>query len=116
MGAKKDPGVTLARAAIVTLEDKLAQDVVLLDLREVTTFTDYAIVVTGGSTPHLKAMSDSVSKDLKHQGQPAYRRSGTPESGWMLLDYVDVVIHIFSAEKREYYSLETLWEQAPRVS
>lgn len=116
MGARKNPGLTLAKAAMAALEDRLGESILLIDLREVTTFTDYVIIVTGGSTPHLKAMSEAVSKSLKQQGHPAYRRSGTPESGWMLLDYMDVVIHIFLEEKRSYYSLETLWEEAPRLS
>ena len=116
MGKKKHAGLALAEAAIELLEDKIGEQITLLDLREITSITDFVIIVTGGSEPHLKAMSESVSAELKHQGHPAFRRSGTPESGWMLLDYVDVVIHIFLEEKRSFYSLETLWEAAPRLN
>lgn len=76
--------------------------------------TDYYIVVTGGSPPHLKALFDEVQQVLKHEdGIHCYRRSGNAESGWLVLDYVDVVIHIFSRENREYYAIEDLWRGAP---
>ncbi len=74
---------------------------------------DYMLVVTGGSPPHIKALYDEVQKSLKQKGVQAFRRSGTPDSGWMVIDYVDVVIHIFLPETRDYYAIETLWEGEP---
>ena len=74
---------------------------------------DYALVITGTSPPHLKALFDEIQVKLKQEDVQAYRKTGDPTSGWMVLDYVDVVIHIFATEAREYYAIEKLWEAAP---
>jgi len=81
----------------------------------VSTLADYFFFVSGTSAPHLKAIADSLDIELKKKGQPVYRRSGDAESGWLLLDYVDVVVHIMTIEARAYYDLESLWSDAPRV-
>ena len=60
-------------------------------------------------------MADTCDKEMRTEGAKAYRQSGTPESGWMILDYLDFVVHIFSEKAREHYALETLWKDAPRV-
>lgn len=77
--------------------------------------TDYYVIVSGSSGPHLKAMYNEVEQQLKGEGVLPYRRSGDPFSGWLVLDYVDVILHILSREKREYYAIEELWDNAPRV-
>ena len=77
--------------------------------------TDYHLLVTGTSPPHIKALSEEVDRVLKDQGTRCFRKSGTPESGWVVADYFDVVLHIFSPEQRAYYALETLWADAPVV-
>jgi ribosome-associated protein len=71
------------------------------------------LVVSGTSPPHLKAMFEAVQHELKVRGAWCYRKAGAPESGWMVLDYVDVVIHIFSPAARRYYAVEELWARAP---
>lgn len=73
------------------------------------------MIATGASAPQLKAIATAVQRALKDAGMPPYRHSGTPESGWMVLDCVDLVIHIFSPEAREYYGVETLWAKASRL-
>lgn len=78
--------------------------------------TDAYIVVSGSSPPHLKALFNEVQHQLKQKGVACYRRSGDPECGWMVLDYVDVIIHIFLETTRQYYAVETLWERGPAPS
>lgn len=97
------------------LEDKKAQDTVVLDVREDSTITDFYVVTSGMSSPHVKALFGDIQHQLKQEGVQCYRRAGTPEAGWMVLDYVDVIIHIFVPETREFYAIESLWEQAPRI-
>ncbi len=97
------------------VDEKKAVDPVVLDVRGVSSITDYFVVSTGTSPPHLKALSEGVEIPLKHAGVKVYHRSGTPESGWIILDFVDVVVHLFSAELREYYALEKLWSDGKVV-
>ena len=110
------PALELARLARVALEEKKGRNIVLLDVRDISNLTDYALIVTGSSGPQLKALAVGVQQALKKVGMQAYRHAGTSDSGWVVLDYVDVVIHMFSAEARIYYAVETLWEKAPRLA
>ena len=87
----------------------------MLDVRDLSSVTDYYLICTGTSIPHLKALSEEVDVTLKHEGSPCFKRSGTPDSGWIVIDYVDVVVHVFSSETREYYDLERLWKDAVRL-
>ncbi|MDE0838603.1 MAG: ribosome silencing factor [Kiritimatiellae bacterium] len=98
------------------MSDRLGEDIHLLDVRDVSPMMDFSIIASGTSTPHLKAMYEDIQKQLKKEGVAVYGRSGVAGSGWMVLDYVDVVIHIFSREMREYYGLESLWDGAKRVA
>lgn len=96
------------------LEDKHGRDIVTLDVTDRSEVTDYYILVSGGSPPHLKALCSEVEHALRQDGVRCYRRAGDPESGWLVLDYFDVVIHIFLEETREFYALEELWSgEAP---
>ena len=107
----------LALAAAHTAEENRGQDVVVLDMREITPIFDYFVLVTGSSRRQLHAISEEIDHcledDLKdnRMGIEGYR-----ESRWILLDYGTVVIHIFDEEMREYYALEQLWNQAERVA
>jgi len=91
----------LAKNLAQVMEDTKAQDVKVYDVRDTSGFTDFFVVATGAAAPHLKALVKALPK--------AYRVSGDPESGWIVSDYVDVVVHVFSAEARAYYALEKLW-------
>ncbi len=87
----------------------------LLDVRKVSSVTDYFLIATGTSAPHLKALAEDVDVQLKGNGVRSYRHSGDAESGWIVLDYVDLVVHLFTPEVRAYYDLERLWKDAPRL-
>lgn len=88
----------------------------MLDLRDISTFTDYFVLCSGTSEPHLKAIAGEIEERLKkdHAVRPA-AVDGFPASQWIVLDYLQVIIHIFHAEKRAFYSLEDLWSDARRV-
>ena len=107
--------IELGKKICQMLDEKKGMDIAFIDVQEVSGVTDYFVVVTGSSPPHLKALFTDLQHRLKQEKIHCYRRAGDPESEWLVLDYVDVVIHMFSAEARQYYALETLWEGAPRL-
>ncbi|NQU41259.1 MAG: ribosome silencing factor [Lentisphaerae bacterium] len=107
-------GRALADRAAEMLSEKQAVELLLIEAYGHSTLTNYILLANGNSPPHLKALLTDLQHRLKQEGVHAYRKSGTPESGWMVLDYVDVIIHIFSPEARAYYALEDLWPEAPR--
>ncbi|GAW92395.1 ribosome silencing factor [Calderihabitans maritimus] len=106
----------IALAAAEAAEEKKAKDIVVLDMQKVSLITDYFVIATGNSTTQVQAIVKEIEKKLKEQGIPLLRREGYREARWVLLDYGSVVIHIFQPEEREFYSLERLWGDAPRVS
>ena len=112
---RKNEALALAKKAQEILEDKKGEDILLLDVKK-SGVADYFLLVSGTSAPHLKAMADEVQYVLKHAGIPCYRRAGDQESGWIALDYIQVIIHIFSDKMRHYYSIEDLWTKAPHRS
>jgi ribosome-associated protein len=105
--------IEIANLARRSLEEKKGRDIVLVDVRQRSSVTDYYLIATGTSAPHLKAMLNEVHVALKKRKVAAYRSAGSPDSGWLTLDYVDVVIHIFSPAARRYYAVEELWARAP---
>ena len=92
--------------------DKQASDIVLLDTQNVCSFADYFVVCTGESNRQLKAIIDAVSTQLKQENVRPLHEEGTPDSGWILLDFGSVIVHIFDATQRDYYQLDKFWEQA----
>jgi ribosome-associated protein len=95
--------------------DVKAQDIVELDLRGVLGYTDYFVIATGGSDRQVKAIHDRIHENMKKDhGLLPRRVEGLGESRWILMDYLDVIVHIFTAEAREYYRLEQLWGEAPK--
>ena len=101
-----------AREALLS---KKGTDILIVDVRETSTVTDYFVLATGATAPQLKAMVNAVVSELRQEGMMCHRRSGVPDDGWMVLDYFDVVIHVFQTEVRAYYAIEELWAAAPRV-
>ena len=98
------------------IEDKQAVDITLLDLRQVSVLADYFILCTSESTRQTRAILDAVALDLKQSGTvPLHPPEGDPEAGWTLLDYGDVVVHIFDGPTRQFYNLEELWRDAQVV-
>jgi ribosome-associated protein len=90
---------------------------VVLDLQGISSFTDYFVICSGTSEPHLKAIAGEIEDRLKQDnGVRAVSVDGFPASQWIVLDYLQVIVHVFRQEKREFYSLEDLWSDAPRVA
>tara|TARA_B110000014_G_C20113134_1_gene586968 strand:+ start:1727 stop:2026 length:300 start_codon:yes stop_codon:yes gene_type:complete len=93
-----------------------AGEIVLLDIAQTSGFADYFILATAYSTPQFRALCSDIENYFAELGEPIHHREGEPEGGWTLLDFRDVIIHIFSPEKRDFYQLETLWgEKTPVV-
>lgn len=105
----------MARQAVAAAGDKQSSDIVLLDARSVCSFADYFVICTGDAQRQLSAIYDEVEHSLKRQGVLPHHHEGTIESGWLLLDYGDVIVHIFGAPEREYYQLDELWREATPV-
>ena len=99
------------KVVVDALAEKKAVDVKTYDVRGVSGLCDAFVVATGTAAPHLKALIAGTQRAMKEAGISSYRTSGDPESGWIVVDYVDVVVHVFSPEARAYYALERLWEK-----
>jgi ribosome-associated protein len=108
-----DRAIELATAAAIAAEDKLATDVVALDVSEQLVITDVFLLASAPNDRQVKAIVDAIEESLLHMGAKPVRREGTREGRWVLLDYVDIVVHVQHAEEREYYSLERLWRDCP---
>jgi ribosome-associated protein len=103
----------LARHVVDVLEDKKAEDIILLDLRPDAIIADFFVICNGSSDRQLKALAEYVREATKERfARLPYSVEGTAESGWMLMDYGDVVVHLFLKEKRRYFDLEGLWREA----
>jgi ribosome-associated protein len=103
----------VSRAAQCALERK-AQNVVALDLRGISTATDYFVIGSGSSDIHVRAIADHVIEEMKKEGVRAGHVEGLEGGRWVLVDYIDFVVHVFHPSAREFYQLETLWGDAPR--
>ena len=100
--------------AIEAAFDKKAQDAVVLDLADICSFTDYFLICTGTSTRHNQTIAEAIEDTLRQDGVRPLHVEGHKEGEWILLDYVDFVVHIFSARAREFYDLERLWRAGKR--
>ena len=99
----------IALLAAKALDDKRAKDIVVLKVDEMTVITDYMVIATGRSVPQVKALAENVEEELAKADVFAKRREGYTEGRWCVLDYGDVMVHIFHEQDREYYQLERLW-------
>jgi ribosome-associated protein len=108
----REKAIAAARAAA----SKLAADIVILDVRNLIVITDYFVIATGGTARQVRTIVDAVEKALRDAGDRPVRREGQGEGRWVLLDYVDVVVHVFAQEERGYYDLERLWRDAPTLA
>ena len=111
MKGSRDLACLAARAA----SSKQGQDVVILDVRELITITDYFVIASGTSERQVKSIADELQDELRNHGAKPVRREGEAGSPWILLDFVDFVVHVFHQEQRDYYRLESLWSDAPVV-
>ena len=115
LGGENLDSTDLAQLVVEVASDKLAADIVMLDLRQVAPFADYFVIMSAESSRQIEALEKDITQALKEEQVRRFRREGTPASGWVLIDFSDVVVHIFGPEERAYYDLERLWSSASQV-
>ncbi|MEG2203742.1 MAG: ribosome silencing factor [Oscillospiraceae bacterium] len=104
-----------AKQVATLLDNKKAQEIKVLHIGTLTSIGDYFVVATGGSTTQVKALADEIETKLSADGLTPKRIEGYNSASWILMDYYDVIVHIFLKETREFYALERLWSDAPIV-
>jgi ribosome-associated protein len=114
-GKARAEGLDRALLAARTAEDNRGSDIVVLDMRELTALFDFFVIASGTSRRQLHAVSEEIDRVLAEEGDTRLGIEGYGESRWILLDYGDVVVHLFEPETRAYYALEQLWGRAKRV-
>ncbi|MEX1046929.1 MAG: ribosome silencing factor [Actinomycetota bacterium] len=105
----------VARAAARAASEKQGERTVILDVRNLIVITDYFVVTSGSSERQVRTIAEEIQKSLAESGARAVRREGESEGKWVLIDYVDIVVHVFGEEERDFYDLERLWRDAPRL-
>jgi len=106
----------IAQRLVDILSDRQAEDITQIDISKVSTFADYFVIATAGNVRQMNALIDTLDREMKQAGVEMGSKEGDPESGWVLLDFEDVIVHLFSQEQREFYDLEGLWSRsAPLV-
>ncbi|MFC2005217.1 ribosome silencing factor [Chloroflexota bacterium] len=115
MEAEPLEALVVAHKAVEAASDKQASDVVLLDTRGVCSFADYFVICSGESARQIKTIYEEVEHVLKKEGILPHHYEGTLDSGWLLIDYGDVIVHIFAPFEREFYRLDELWSEATPV-
>jgi ribosome silencing factor RsfS/YbeB/iojap len=110
------PGTALARAVAQAADMKKAENIIILDVRGISMVTDFLVIASGTSMPHIRAIRNEIAERIREdRNEKPHSSQGMAESHWMLLDYGDVVAHVFLADMRENYALEDLWGDAPRL-
>lgn len=108
-------GLELARICSRIAADNKAEDVVTLDVRNMSSFTDFFVIMSGRSTRHVQALAEGLENELRSKRIKTSRAEGLQEGKWVLLDFGDVIVHVFYHEQRDFFDLEGLWHDAPRV-
>ena len=93
-----------------SLEDKKGEDIVLLDIKDIASFTDYFVICTGTSDRMLDALANASMDDMRKKHKRKAKKQGNSRDGWVIVDYGDVVVHLFSPDQRDFYNIEELWE------
>ena len=106
----------LAIIAAKALDEKKGKEIAAIEVTEQTTLADYFVIATGTSNTQINALCGAVEKAMDEQGVPVLRREGYRDGTWVLLDYGDIVVHVFSPEARAFYSLERLWADAEEIN
>lgn len=101
---------------VAAMEDKKARDISIIDIHDITIIADYFVICSGTSSTHIKAIADEVDFKLAEMGLEAHHKEGYDSARWILLDYADVVIHVFHQEDRGFYNLERLWSDGEMTS
>ncbi len=104
-----------AHNAVEVASDKQGTDIVLLDVRGVSGFADYMVIMSAGSVRQINALADDMTEAVERAGLKIHHREGTAASGWVLLDFADVVVHLFSEEQRAFYRLEQVWKSGKQL-
>jgi ribosome-associated protein len=113
---QRDEAERMAMACAEAAADKKAEDIQIIDLRGISDFTDFFIVCSGTSDPQLKAIAGGIRTRVREEfGHGAYSEDGAPTSRWVVIDFAQVIVHVFHSEARSFYLLEDLWGDAPRV-
>ena len=102
----------IAHLATELASEKQARDIAILDVRALCSFADYFVICTGETKRHIEAIWEDIGEILKSKGVVPHHNEGTPDSGWMLVDFGSVIVHIFAPLERDYYQLEKLWDKA----
>lgn len=105
----------MANLAVAVLKDKRARDIRLLDIAEITTLADYFIIATGTSTTHVQSLADEIVYKLTEAGHKLHHKEGFRNGRWILVDYGNIVVHVFHDEERKYYNLEKIWVDAKSI-
>ncbi len=105
----------LAHQIVVRASERNAADIKLLDIRELTTIADFFVICTATSTVHVRALVDEVVNGMREDTNRRGRPEGSPSDGWMVVDFGEVLVHVFIEEKRTYYALEEFWADAPAL-
>lgn len=105
----------MVKTACHALSEKKAEDVRIIDISEISPIADYFVIASGANTNQLQAMVDAVDEELTKSGHTAKQIEGNRNSSWILMDYTDIIVHIFSKEDRLFYDLERIWTDGKKV-
>ena len=106
----------IVKKIVKALDDKKGNDIQIIKIEELTIVADYFVICTANSTSHIKSLVDMVAFRMEEVGEPAHKREGDRNSGWILLDFGCVIVHVFMEDAREFYDLERLWADAERIA
>lgn len=105
----------MAKIAVAALEEKKGEDIRIIDIREVSTLADYFIIASGNNTSQVQAMADNVEEHLIKDGHECRQVEGYKTANWILMDYSDIIVHVFSKEDRLFYDLERIWRDGKQI-
>jgi len=112
----KSEVLDLATKIVKSMDNKMGQDTILLDLSEISSICDYFIITSAPSDRQVKAIADEIQNDLEEEGVLILHKEGYDSARWILLDYGDIVVHVFHKEDREFYNIEGIWKDAKTIN
>ena len=105
----------MVKLAITALEDKKGEDIRVIDIHEVSVLADYFLIASGSNGNQVQAMADNVEEELGKAGYPCRQVEGYQSANWILMDYGDIIVHVFSRDQRDFYNLERLWRDGEEI-